>query len=435
MAGASDFVAAPQAVRLACSNCNAPVSLRTPGHTTIVTCSSCGSLLDATTPGLKVWQRGEETKKKSAKATEGPAIPLGTRGVLDGTEWEVVGYMVRGELKWKVFWREYLLFHPLSGFRWLVENDGHWTLMRTVTDPLSAHEGDKEWNGGTYKIFNVGTATVVRVEGEFYWRVKVGDAVQAFDYIKPPELLSIENTADEETASVGTYISPQQVQQAFPQATLPRPRNVAPNQPTASREAVTPAFVIALVATLVLWLASMWQPAPKAVFQKQMAIAVADTSEQIIGAFDLADAENNLEVRISTYLNNDWMYLAFTLFNETTGETFFFDKNAEYYHGVDGGESWSEGNRAPELFFTDLPAGKYTLTMQTERDAANAQDPSIQSATAVEIIGYTNVPVWSPFWIGGVLIWAAFLIVFAIYYYTEVQRWQHSDYSPYNASA
>ena len=32
----------------------------------------------------------------------------------------------------RYFWQEYLLYNPMTGFRWLVESDGHWSYVTNV---------------------------------------------------------------------------------------------------------------------------------------------------------------------------------------------------------------------------------------------------------------------------------------------------------------
>ena len=36
----------------------------------------------------------------------------------------------------------------------------------------------------------------------------------------------------------------------------------------------------------------------------------------------------------------------------------------EYYHGVTGGESWSEGGRSTDATISSVPAGKYALRIE-----------------------------------------------------------------------
>jgi hypothetical protein len=141
------------------------------------------------------------------------------------------------------FWFEYLLYNPQVGFRWLVQSDDQWSYVKSV--PLGeVSEGNKKatYQGKEFKIFQDATATVQYVTGEFYWKVQCGEQARAIDYIRPPEMLSLElstiveqytydsygknpiswsfssdksSSSGEINCSLGTYLSPEQVEKAF----------------------------------------------------------------------------------------------------------------------------------------------------------------------------------------------------------------------------
>ena len=73
------------------------------------------------------------------------------------------------------------------------------------------------------------------VIGECYWKVEVGECARMADYIRPPRMLSREESTlgkgGEVNWSLGTYLYPAEVEQAFGTTGLTRPWNVAPNQP------------------------------------------------------------------------------------------------------------------------------------------------------------------------------------------------------------
>ena len=57
---------------------------------------------------------------------------------------------------------------------------------------------------------------------------------------------------------------------------------------------------------------------------------------------------------------------------ETTGAAYGFGLQSDYYHGVDGGESWSEGARARTNFIGPVPAGRYVLRLEPELETGKA---------------------------------------------------------------
>src|SRR5580693_9095177 len=108
----------PQAKALNCPQCGAAILLRAMGHAETVVCESCHSILDAKDPNLQILQKFE-----AIIGVDRPLIPLGSRGKLRGTDYEVIGFQRRGIVSEgeRFDWHEYLLFNPYKGFRYLSE--------------------------------------------------------------------------------------------------------------------------------------------------------------------------------------------------------------------------------------------------------------------------------------------------------------------------
>src|SRR5271156_2534703 len=110
-------MAAIQAKSISCPNCGGAVELRGFAHTLSVVCPQCLTVLDASTPEVKILQTFQ------GKTRVQPTIPLGTRGKIGGTDYEVIGFQIRrvdtGNDAYQ--WDEYLLFNPFKGFRYITE--------------------------------------------------------------------------------------------------------------------------------------------------------------------------------------------------------------------------------------------------------------------------------------------------------------------------
>jgi hypothetical protein len=179
---------------LSCPNCGGPVAVRGFAHTLNVVCPQCMSVLDATTPEVQLLQQFQ------AKERIQPKIPLGSRGKIHDTLYEVIGFQVREVQSGDDFfsWDEYLLFNPYKGFRYLTEYHGHWNFVRVVSAlPEGGRSGVKiamRFQGLSYLAFDSMNARTGFVLGEFPWQVRVGDTAACADFISPPYMLSSEST-------------------------------------------------------------------------------------------------------------------------------------------------------------------------------------------------------------------------------------------------
>src|SRR3546814_20533131 len=75
---------------LSCPSCGGAIEIKVAGYTVTIVCQYCSSVLDVANPDVRVITEYNE----AAAALE---IPPGTRGTLDGIEWEAIGYMRRSE--------------------------------------------------------------------------------------------------------------------------------------------------------------------------------------------------------------------------------------------------------------------------------------------------------------------------------------------------
>lgn len=410
-----------------CSNCGASLTIHALGHTVNVACQSCGAVIDVTNENYRILSMAE--KKVRIK----PAIPLGRRGRLRGNTWEVIGFMVRSDQSGHYSWREYLLFNPFHGFRWLTENNGHWNFVTMIKErPSSVLENAAVFRGESYRLYDKGRAKVSYVLGEFYWRVKVGDTVSGEDYIRPPLMLSCEKDEKEIVWSLAEYMEHGEIRAAFGiQEDILIPSGVGPNQLSPYERPAQQLLKIGLFFLIVLGFIQLFTVAnmpDKRVYSAEFVYRKEDPEKvKVTPSFDLPGKMSNAEVRLESAVDNAWLSLDCSLVNEKTGRVYEFEEGVEFYSGHDSDGYWSEGSTSARKVLSRVPGGRYRLNFQV------AAPPEL-AAKDFRIEVRRGVTTWSNF------LWALVLLSLMPAYYWiqkhffEVSRWSNSDYSPYESS-
>lgn len=406
-----------------CLSCGSTLSIRAEGMSQVIACSSCKSVMDISSEMKYVLSSSKNKRLRNM------VIPLGTRGKIHGTLWEVIGYMERSD-EGSYNWSEYLLFNPMKGFRWLSENNGHWAYVLMTKEKPKADTGFgygmATYSGHHYQLFHKGVAKIIYIEGEFYWRAKVGDKVSVMDFVREDELLSMEKSDDETVWSVSEYLPQDSVKRGFKLKELPPVQGVAPNQPSPFSEKVKgigKAWVFFLLALFALQFLHVVTSKNKLIHRELYTfnlVHIPGMKSTIPFAVD--DQTANLQIVLYAPVDNSWLYVQGELVNLDTGETEDFDAGVEYYSGYDG-EHWSEGSRFGRKNIPSVRGGNYQLNFEVTGD---------KFPLDYEISVYRDVPLWKPF------LWALFflclwpLILLWRKRSFEVQRWSDSDYSPYN---
>ncbi|MDL1949796.1 DUF4178 domain-containing protein, partial [Acidobacteria bacterium ACD] len=346
-----------------------------------------------------------------------PLLPLGAKGALLGKS-----YVLLGALKKKCqvegvfyYWTEYLLKETKTeAYHWLVESTGHWSLVAGVpAGKVSTVPRLATYDGRRYRHFQETQAVVDAVLGEFYWEVRRGETTTASDYVAPPRILSMERSGNEVTWSEGTYLDRTDVAAGFGlKAPLPPPKGIGSNQPwpgEAGYRVVMSSAKWLYLAAAVLFVFFQVRGPKKVVFTQTVDLAAlaaprptpppepdadallrqlgegggvqtspsqmpapAGEEKMVLSEPFRIDWSGNLEARLSAPTDNSWVFVAADLINEETGEVRSFGLQSDYYHGVDGGESWSEGSRSRSTYLSQVPKGRYVLRMEPEFEAGKA---------------------------------------------------------------
>lgn len=413
---------------LRCPSCGAPLNVHTSDIETLA-CGSCSAVSKVTDASLQL------LLKSQGAPQDKPVLPLGSKGRLRGVEYEIIGFMrrrtvVEGE---EYAWREYLLHNAAQGFRWLTEYNGHWNFVTTLNAGLGAGRDTVQYDSKTFKHFQSAQAEVDYVIGEFYWQVTKGDKAETADYVAPPLILSRERSASEVTWSLGEYLEPAEVRDAFrPPAALPLRIGIGANQPStleASHRTVCRWFWRFALAAMVIQLGT-WIISPnQKLLEQRLSFAAAGADETITTADFRVPRDANLHVRNRTDLNNNWVELTLTLVDKDSGQNYGATREISYYAGRDGGEDWSEGSRDDEVVFKHVPPGTYYLVV----DADLPPERRASVGDTLEVV--RDAPVWS-----NLVLALIFLVAFPIYTRWrwaafEIRRWADSDHPKVSESS
>jgi hypothetical protein len=420
----------PQVKGLNCPGCGASLTVRSFGNAVTIVCNSCHSILDARDPRLQILQRF-----KVATDEIRPLIPLGTRGKIRGTDYEVIGFQRRtiyvDGLPYS--WHEYVLFNPYKGFRYLTEYEGHWNDVSILKALPTVNEYKSPptvtYLGEIYKHFQTAKAGTSYVLGEFPWQVRVGESADVTDYVSPPRVLSSERTGSEVTWSMGEYFSGRDLWKAFRlPGEPPQPVGVYENQPSPMSGDVQNVWMVFgafLLALVVLMIGFDVSSQNKQVFtgsytydSRQHGEASFVTNDFVIGGHT-----SNVEVETSTDLDNHWIYLNYALINEDTGQAFDFGREVSYYHGYDSDGSWSEGGPNDKVAVPSVPSGRYYLRVEPEGDPG-------YGVTYYNVTVKRDVPQYSFYGIALLALLAPAILLTWRSISFEHMRWVESDHAP-----
>ena len=366
---------------------------------------------------------GEQRKVRARSA-----LPLGGRGRLLGTEYQVLGCMQRRvRVEGRNYpWREYALRTREGAYHWLVESDGHWMLGRPIqwTDihhgtSVSRHDGE------SYKHFTGGKAKVHWVVGEFHWRVQKDDEVRAVDFVRGTRMLSTERDRDELHATLNQHLPAAAVRKAFPGSKLPAQRGVGAVQPNPHPIARTWLLFAAFAAVLlVLRLFVAGGHENREVLSGTFGPTPATAGEELVTfsePFELTANRANLHVRLSTSVSQGWVGLNGALVNMGSGEVITFATSAQRYSGVSGGEKWSEGDGDGDAWLGPVDAGSYRLRL-----AATGWDNGRGSRYYVTVRSQVPRVLYLMLALGVLL--AVPLVTTGLGLLFERNRWQNSDH-------
>lgn len=406
------------ALALNCPNCGWVVALRAPDEAMRVTCGACDGLLDC--------RPGNELHYLHAVAKPAPSVlRMGAEGTLAGERWTVFGHMVRSVTyeRARYPWDEYLL-HGESGFAWLLNQQGHWTLLRPVSGfdlPSSSVErriaGNKaRFRGMTCSHYADSRPRVDAIQGEFYWKVAVGDETAASDFISPPHLLSLERTDEEINWTFGDYVPKNTVAEAFSlqPALLPAQYGIVPHQPNPHRESFDRmvgmgAWLSGVLLVLVLLMGIVQRGVDRVV--ADYSLANVDTGTQLATEEFELPRRSNMTIQVEAPSNRGWLFVQGELVNLTKQKVRDF--------GLMARAKLPEETMDRTIILGGVEPGTYVMRFKTQ---------SSTKPSKMRIVARSNVFLPYHALAAFVLLWILPLLQGARAFGFENKRWAESDH-------
>ncbi|MBL7806637.1 MAG: hypothetical protein JNN28_02420 [Saprospiraceae bacterium] len=355
---------------------------------------------------------------------------ISQQGVLDGERWEVVNATIKTPTSEPFPWQEFTLRNSKGDECFLSEYNGHWTLAKEVTDPEAQHDIRADYElllpNGTYRLFHSSAYKTEYMAG--FFEDFLPSTGLAKDFVSPPKAILLEkDDSDPQTYTFeARYVSQEEMKEAFPDLELPPKQGVGMLQPY-SRNLINYTLILGTIGMFMIvyqLVFSIVNPRTE-VFSGYVTLpdSVAEVSH-VSPSFQYTGATGPIQIDLSAPVNNSWVAADFVLVNEETKAERYGTVEIAYYHGVEGGESWTEGSSHPSIKICGVTPGKYHLAMQI------AKQPGESMITSLK---YSVITHPSTIWnlLTGLIIFVLVFIGLMIDRSGfETNRWLLSDFPP-----
>jgi hypothetical protein len=409
-------------------SCSNEVVVRTFPFAQSYGCTFCGRryVLDVTGTYKDLMQLNQVDQK--------PAIPLGSKGVLNGVNYEVLGFAIKQENNTGgAKWQEYTLFHPTEGFAFLSEYNGHWIFVKERGDApvlYGSKELSMKYDGEPFQLYNSYSYEVYHALGEFPYNIFNDYSKQVLEYISPPEVWIREKDNREGIMwFLGEHIKSSEVKSAFGNKVKLPPRiGIGAVDPKGfiSKEKLFFVTSIALLFMIFAHLLTIPGKREEVLMDRTFSIPdTANTTTFVTGTLNLDKWRSNLQFDIYAPVSNSWFELGAVLVNTATGNEYSIEQGVEYYYGYTDGENWEEGDKNETTYISSIPAGNYQLQLVGTREPGSLVSGFTVRVT-YDVSNHRNLL----YCILLLLTWP--VIRFFIVRQNETKRWENSPYTPFN---
>jgi hypothetical protein len=409
-----------------CAGCGAGLTVKDE-RSQLVVCEYCGSHMDASQEQKTVLGKGPEQK------WEFP-LKIGDSFRHKGARFEIIArqaFIEDGD--YSEVTREYLLYNPRRGTLYLSEYGGNYDLswdthvMPTVSPfQLSRGSAMETHDGKKWVTLEAGEYELAYVDGALPWIAKTGDRTRYVEFADKGgtnERYDVSWTANEVEYSTGISLTLDMVRQATGKPELGQGvvRKKSENVVQTRRW-----YMILILFSLIVLvfngiMALYCLVSGKQVLEQSFS-AQQLTDEVLSEPFTVGSDGSVIMVEAqASSLDNAWMALDLALVKNQETVVHVFDEDIQYYHGVEGGESWSEGSHEESTYIEVPEAGEYRLLLHAV--SAPGETPSADAARhGLRVRVYDNVRM--PHFFVVLTILAAFVLLLTFILYS---KWKQGE--------
>ena len=374
-----------------CPSCGAGLTVKDE-RSELVVCEYCGSHLD-------VSQEEKEVLGKGASRKWEFPLQIGDSFRHKKARYEIIARMAfiedgdEDELS-----REYLLYNPYHGTLWLSEYDGSYSISSDTHvmpkenlftkkrgDVISTYD-DREW-----VLEGTGVYELVYVDGALPWIAKIGDRVEYAECLnKQNSKLQYEaqRIEGEIEYGKGESLSLAQLRRALAKPEFEKEQDAESAGRGLQKDVVHTrrnfmlAFAVIVIAFAVNAFTFIYASSQGKLVMQQQFSAAELTAETYSKPFKILKGGDVLKIAVNANVDNAWMALDVGVVKDESTLIHVDGADVSYYHGYEGGESWSEGSRKSTLYVKIPWEGDYKLMVHAVSASGNTESATQASHSA-----------------------------------------------------
>lgn len=414
-----------KARQIKCKNCGAALSVKDE-RSELLVCDYCNSMLDISSAEQRVLGQQREERPDFS-------LEVGDSYRLRAARYEVIGRiaLIEGGDSTDMT-MEYLLYHPCRGSMWLGEYKGIFSLTsvshvmpRSLPKNIARGDVIMTWDNKRWVNEGTGVYKVYYVDGALPWQAKTGDKISYMEFAEQDgsgRIYEINSSNLETEYSAGKRLDLKTVRAATGKLELGLKTGVEKVKglfTTSDDSAVKrknfrqTIFISAAFAFINFMLFIYCMMAGDTVLNQ--GINAADlTKGTYTKPFTIQGLGKATKINFLALMNNSWMSLETMLVKDQDRMIHDFESNMEFYSGVEGGESWSEGNREESLLVKIPDPGTYRLFVQGVSAKGNTSKAD-KALHGINVTVIDGAQPWVPFLLASIMS-MILLIVTAILY-------------------